>query len=91
MVSWIFPDFKLQWLVEETKRNLPCELNFVMEGQNAEKTAGLMKHLPWLHVIPKEFILNSNFKNLFFEHFRFQKFIGIFPLHGSSPWNSVMA
>nr|CAG4646955.1 EOG090X047B [Megafenestra aurita] len=50
LVSWVFPDFKLEWLVTETKRNLPCELNFMMEGQNAEKTAKLMEHLPWLHV-----------------------------------------
>nr|CAG4636916.1 EOG090X047B [Ceriodaphnia reticulata] len=50
IVSWAFPDFKLEWLVKETKRNLPCELNFTMEGQNAEKTAKLMQHLPWLHV-----------------------------------------
>nr|CAG4643125.1 EOG090X047B [Ilyocryptus agilis] len=50
LVSWIFPDFKLQWLVNETKRNLPCELNFIMEGHNAEKTGTLTSHLPWLHV-----------------------------------------
>ena len=50
IAGWFFPDFKLQWLVDETKRNLPCELNFVMEGKNSEKTASLMKHLPWLHV-----------------------------------------
>lgn len=50
LASWVFPDLKLEWLVRETKRNLPCELNFMMEGENAEKTARLMKHLPWLHV-----------------------------------------
>lgn len=50
VAAWCFPDFKLQWLVDETKRNLPCELNFIMEGKNSEKTASLMNHLPWLHV-----------------------------------------
>ena len=50
MVSWFFPEFKLMWLLDETKLNLPCELNFTMEGQNAEKTAKLLKHLSWLHV-----------------------------------------
>jgi aarF domain-containing kinase len=49
--SWVFPDLKLDWLVRETKNTLPRELNFLLEGENAEKTAGLMKHLPWLHVI----------------------------------------
>lgn len=52
--SWVFPDLKLEWLVRESKKTLPLELNFVLEGKNAEKTARLMKHLPWLHV-PKVF------------------------------------
>lgn len=50
-MSWVFPECKLEWLVKETKRNLPCELNFTMEGKNAEKTSELMGHLPWLHVV----------------------------------------
>lgn len=37
MMSWVFPDFKFQWLVDETKKNLPIELDFLHEGQNAEK------------------------------------------------------
>nr|CAG4640769.1 EOG090X047B [Eulimnadia texana] len=49
-VAWFFPDFKLMWLVEETKRNLPCELDFTMEGKNAEQAAKLLQHLDWLHV-----------------------------------------
>jgi predicted unusual protein kinase regulating ubiquinone biosynthesis (AarF/ABC1/UbiB family) len=49
--SWVFPDLKLDWLVRETKKTLPFELNFLLEGKNSEKTAALMKHLPWLNVI----------------------------------------
>ncbi|XP_046656353.1 aarF domain-containing kinase 1-like [Daphnia pulicaria] len=52
--SWVFPDLKLDWLVRETKKTLPFELNFLLEGKNSEKTAALMKHLPWLN-IPKVF------------------------------------
>lgn len=37
VMSWVFPDFKMQWLVDETKKNLPIELDFVNEGKNAEK------------------------------------------------------
>lgn len=37
VVSWFFPDFKFQWLVEESKKNLPIELDFLHEGKNAEK------------------------------------------------------
>jgi len=51
-VMWVFPDFKLGWLVRETKINLPCELNFLKEGLNAEKAEKLLSHLSWLH-IPK--------------------------------------
>lgn len=37
IMSWMFPDFKMQWLVEETKKNLPIELDFMHEGRNADK------------------------------------------------------
>lgn len=37
VMSWMFPDFKMQWLVEETKKNLPVELDFMNEGRNADK------------------------------------------------------
>jgi len=48
--AWMFPDFKLLWLLEETKKNLPNELNFLMEGQNADQLRGLMAHCRWLKV-----------------------------------------
>lgn len=37
IMSWIFPDFKFQWLVDESKKNLPVELDFMQEGRNTEK------------------------------------------------------
>lgn len=43
IVAWIFPEFKFHWLVEETKRNIPKELDFRVEGRNAEKVARLFK------------------------------------------------
>ncbi|XP_060658588.1 aarF domain-containing kinase 1 [Drosophila nasuta] len=46
----IFPDFKIQWLVEESKKNLPVELDFLNEGKNAEKVAGQFKKYSWLRV-----------------------------------------
>lgn len=94
VVSWIFPDFKLQWLVDETKRNLPCELDFMMEGQNAEKTAKLMQHLPWLHVtfeLHYTLIAISYDTHFDFQLSRYQKCTGISPLQESSQWNSAMA
>jgi len=33
----IFPDFNYQWLVDEIKHNLPLELNFTHEAQNAAR------------------------------------------------------
>lgn len=52
LVTWTFPDFKFQWLVKETKRNLPIEMDFEHEGHNAEKVAEMFKDYSWLK-IPK--------------------------------------
>lgn len=41
IMSFVFPDFKMQWLVEESKKNLPIELDFLNEGRNAEKVSKL--------------------------------------------------
>lgn len=37
IMSYVFPDFKMQWLVKESKKNLPMEMDFLNEGRNAEK------------------------------------------------------
>ncbi|KAK7870154.1 hypothetical protein R5R35_012717 [Gryllus longicercus] len=50
LVSWAFPEFKFQWLTEETKRNIPIELDFTQEGHNAEKVKRLFKDTTWLKV-----------------------------------------
>ena len=41
IMSIVFPDFKMQWLVDESKKNLPIELDFLNEGRNAEKVSNL--------------------------------------------------
>lgn len=46
----IFPEFNFLWLVEEMKRNLPKELDFCYEANNAEKVAKQFSHFPWLKV-----------------------------------------
>ena len=50
VVAKIFPDFQFIWLAEETKKNLPLELDFVHEGRNCEKVADLFKHYKYLKV-----------------------------------------
>lgn len=50
IMSYVFPDFKMQWLVEESKKNLPIELDFLNEGRNAEKVADMFKEIKWLKV-----------------------------------------
>lgn len=52
IMSWVFPEFKFQWLVDETKKNIPQELNFKQEGENAEKIAQMFENIQWLY-IPK--------------------------------------
>lgn len=50
MMSWVFPDFKFQWLVDETKKNLPIELDFLHEGKNAEKVMRRLRNYYIFHV-----------------------------------------
>ncbi|XP_004699113.1 aarF domain-containing protein kinase 1 isoform X1 [Echinops telfairi] len=49
-VKQLFPEFEFMWLVEEAKKNLPLELDFLNEGRNAEKVAQMLKHFDFLKV-----------------------------------------
>lgn len=49
-MSKVFPDFQMEWLVDETKRNIAKELDFLQEGRNAEKVAEMFKNYSWLRV-----------------------------------------
>ena len=49
-VHWLFPDFAFMWLVEEAKKNMPLELDFLNEGRNAEKVAKMLSHFSFLKV-----------------------------------------
>ena len=40
----LFPEFKLGWLARTTRKNLPRELDFLHELQNAEKARLLYRH-----------------------------------------------
>lgn len=50
ITSLVFPDFKFDWLVDETKKNIPQELDFSREGRNAEKVSRLFADYRWLKV-----------------------------------------
>lgn len=50
ITSLVFPDFKFDWLVDETKKNIPQELDFSLEGRNAEKVQKLFSGYHWLKV-----------------------------------------
>lgn len=54
IMSWAFPDFDMQWLVNETKANIFRELDFLEEARNSEKIAIMFRDYPWLK-IPKVF------------------------------------
>lgn len=43
IMAYVFPDFKMQWLVDESKKNLPIELDFLNEGKNAEKVSFIFR------------------------------------------------
>jgi len=48
LVSRIFPEFQFGWLAEETRKNLPLELDFAHEARNCEKVAKSFAHLQFL-------------------------------------------
>ncbi|XP_034015519.1 aarF domain-containing protein kinase 1 [Thalassophryne amazonica] len=50
VVHWLFPDFTFMWLVDEAKKNLPLELDFLNEGHNAERAARMLAHVPFLKI-----------------------------------------
>ncbi|XP_075568009.1 aarF domain-containing protein kinase 1 isoform X5 [Pelecanus crispus] len=50
VVKKIFPDFEFMWLVEEAKKNLPLELDFLNEGRNAEKVAHMLRNFDFLKI-----------------------------------------
>ena len=37
LVQWVYPEVQLGWLADEMATNLPKEMNFVQEGENAER------------------------------------------------------
>ncbi|KAJ4939527.1 hypothetical protein JOQ06_028975 [Pogonophryne albipinna] len=49
-VHWLCPEFAFMWLVDEAKKNMPLELDFLREGQNSEKVANMLAHFPFLKV-----------------------------------------
>lgn len=60
VVHWLFPDFAFTWLVEEAKKNIPLELDFLNEGHNAEKVSKMLAHISFLKVPVIHWNLSTN-------------------------------
>jgi len=54
MVARLFPDFEFTWIAEETRSNLPLELDFLHEVENCEKATENLKNFDWVK-LPKIF------------------------------------
>lgn len=52
IVAKLFPEFHLSWFLEEAKRDIPLELDFLNEAANADKMRKMCSHLSFLK-IPK--------------------------------------
>jgi aarF domain-containing kinase len=50
IASWFFPNMRLKWLVNETKLNLPKELDFLYEANNADRARLMFAHMPFVKV-----------------------------------------
>ena len=53
LVAIVFPDFQFMWLADETRKNLPLELDFLHEGKNCETVAKMLKNFSFLKVSGK--------------------------------------
>jgi aarF domain-containing kinase len=49
-LAFIFPEFRFVWLAEETKRNLPIELDFINEAKNIEKVGKMLEKHKFIKV-----------------------------------------
>lgn len=59
IVARVFPGFEFRWLAEETRKNLPLELDFKHEARNSEKAAQQFSHLEFLKVRSFSFYYTS--------------------------------
>ena len=50
LVAFVFPDFQFMWLADETRKNLPLELDFLHEGKNCETVAKMLAGFSFLKV-----------------------------------------
>ena len=56
----LIPQFKLAWLARTTRRNLPRELDFLHEAENAEKVRLHLKELDFVKVPKIEYSLSTS-------------------------------
>lgn len=52
IISYIFGGLEVEWLMEESRKNLPLELDFEHEALNNQKAAKLFENVPYVK-IPK--------------------------------------
>ncbi|CAG8529987.1 4566_t:CDS:2 [Ambispora gerdemannii] len=53
LISFLFPEFELNWIVKEFKQNLIAEFDFEAEGRNGELTKQRFAHRSESFVIPE--------------------------------------
>lgn len=63
-VAWLFPEFQFLWLAEETKKNLPLELDFVHEAKNCERVAKMFSHFSFLKVCSEAHVASPSSINV---------------------------
>lgn len=49
-VGFMHPDFNFGWVLNDLKDNLKQELDFILEGKNAERCANDLKKLKYVYV-----------------------------------------
>ena len=54
-IKHIFPSFQFDWLAEEIRANLPLEMNFIKEAENANRMAKHLQPFSDIITVPKTF------------------------------------
>jgi aarF domain-containing kinase len=68
LIKSLFPQFEFSWLAAEMRENLPKEMNFIVEAENAQKTVSNFANTSTGLYVPK--VIHASKRILIMEYIR---------------------